>query len=85
MYTGDQLCPNFIIFYHDEFMEIDDEKIATYRAIKINFFNALDPDFVNIMEEKKFKTRIDMYNLDQIIKNTLSQIYNKEHIKKSES
>jgi len=59
------------MFYDDELMEINDEKIATYRAIKINFFNTIDPDFVSIMEDKKFKTRQELYNLDLIIKETL--------------
>jgi len=50
IYTGGEKCPNFKIFFHDEYYELQGENIATHRAIKINFFNSLDSDFNNTME-----------------------------------
>lgn len=66
-------------------MDINGERITTHRAIKINFFNTLDPDFTNIMEDKKFKARSELYNLERIVNDTLTQIFKKEHIKSNKT
>lgn len=49
--------------------------------MKINFFNHIGPEFTGVMEEKKFKTRSELYTLEKIIKDTLEQVFKKERIK----